>query len=85
MSNTDLVVLGKEFCAKLRAGVPALQVMRNSAAVISAKYMSGQITDSQQKNAAEGVADVEEKASLHFCPEQWSQVGVAFARLASGN
>ncbi|GAC1607566.1 MAG: hypothetical protein NVS3B6_21470 [Pseudarthrobacter sp.] len=85
MSDANLVMLGKEFCAKLRAGVPALQVMRGSVAAISAKYMSGQITDSQQKILAEGLADIDEKASLHYCPEQWSQVGLAFAQLASGN
>lgn len=83
--DSTLIVLGTEFCAKLRAGVPARQVMQNTVESISSKYLSGQITDSQQKDLIMGMADVDRKATEHYCPEQSAQVLRAFAQMAGGN
>lgn len=84
LSDSNLVTIGTEFCAKLRAGASARQLMQNGVASISSMYMSGQITALQEKDLANVLADVDEKATVHFCPEQEAQVLNAFAQMASG-
>lgn len=82
--DETLVAAGKDFCAQVRAGAPARSVMQTAVDSIAAKYQSGQITSALQDQMVMASADTDETATVHYCPEQMTQVTVAFAAMAGG-
>lgn len=83
--DATLVTIGTDFCAKLRAGIPARQVMQNAVETITAEHLSGQITDAQEAEPTMAGPDLDRTATIHYCPEQFPQVMRAVAQMATGN